>query len=186
MLNANSALTRWDTTALALPGAHRRWKAGLRTEVALDGLQFVIPQPQILHVAERLSVRGMTEVHHKCLVAAAEYPLQVKTLDKILLRLPALRFESALTDVVVTGCARKCEVVRQQDVDRLPVLSLPCRIPFADSLVAFRAESGLRVRTGDLRDDRRCSQCARARLENRPARHCSIFHDSFLPYISRP
>ena len=78
------------------------------------------------------------------------HALQVKPLDKINLRLPASRFESALTDVVVIVCARECEVVRQQDVDRAPVLFLPCRILFADSLFAFRAQSGLGVRTRDL------------------------------------
>src|ERR1700721_155236 len=40
------------------------------------------------------------------------------------------------------------------------------------------------MRTRNLRDARRCSQCARTRLENRPARHCLVFHDSFLPYMT--
>jgi hypothetical protein len=123
---------------LNLPGAHCRRKAGLRTEVALDGLQLVISKAHIFDVAECFAILGATNVHHKRLVAASKYALQVKPLDKINLCLPALRFEGALTDVVVTGCARKCEVVRQQDVDRVPVLLLPCRIPIADSLVVPR------------------------------------------------
>src|SRR5580704_8590940 len=60
-----------------------RWKAGLRTEVALDGLHLVIFKTEILHVAKRFAVLGMTNVHHKRLVAASKYPLQVKPLDKI-------------------------------------------------------------------------------------------------------
>src|ERR1700677_21737 len=139
MLNGNSVLKRWATTVLVLPGADCRWIAGFRTEVALDGLHLVISKADILHVAESFAVLGPANVHHKRLVAASKYPLQVKPLDKTILLLPALRFESALTDVVVTGCARKCEVVRQQAVDRAPILFLPCRIPFADSLVVFRA-----------------------------------------------
>jgi hypothetical protein len=83
MLNTNIVLKkRWPNTVLPLPGAHCRWKAGLRTEVALDGLQFVISKPDILHVAERLAVLGPTNVHHERLVAAAKNPLQIKPLDK--------------------------------------------------------------------------------------------------------
>src|ERR1700731_4006316 len=91
--------------ALPLPGAHRRWKAGLRTEVALDGLHLVILKPQILDVAETFAVLGPANVQHERLVAASKHPLQVKPLDEIDLCLPAFRFEGALTDVVVTGWA---------------------------------------------------------------------------------
>jgi hypothetical protein len=55
----------------------------LRTEVALDGRHLVIFKPEILHVAESFAVLGPTNVHHKRLVAASKYPLQVKPLDKI-------------------------------------------------------------------------------------------------------
>src|ERR1700722_5113457 len=140
MLITNSALKmRWAATMLLLPGAHCRWKAGLRAEVALDGRHLAISKPEILHVAECLSILGPANVKHKRLVAASKYPLQVKPVDKVNLGLPASRFESTLIDVVVTGRARKCEVVRQQDVDGVPVLFLPRRIPLADCLVAFRA-----------------------------------------------
>ena len=60
---------------LPLPGAHCRWKAGLRTEVALDRLHLVIFKPEILYVAERLAVFGPTDVHHKRLVAVAKYKI---------------------------------------------------------------------------------------------------------------
>jgi hypothetical protein len=74
---------RWAATVLPLPGTHCRWKTGLRTEVALDGLQLVLSKPDILHVAERLAGLGPTNVHHERLVAAAKNPLQIKPLDKI-------------------------------------------------------------------------------------------------------
>ena len=84
MLDTNSVLKRrWAATTLLLPGADCGWKAGLRAEVALDGLHLVIFKPEILHVAERLAVFGPTDVHHKRLVAVAKYPLQVKPLDEI-------------------------------------------------------------------------------------------------------
>src|SRR5580693_3453714 len=172
-----------DLRVLTFPGAHCRWKAGLRTEVALDGLELVTPKADIFDVAERFAVLGLTDVKHKRFVTASKHPLQVEPLDKINLSLPALRFEGALADMVVAGCAGKCEVVRQQDVDRVPVFLLPCRVPFADSLIVLRAQSGLRFRARRLRDDRRCGQCACTRLENRPARHCSTCHDSFPPCI---
>src|SRR5579863_4893326 len=47
-----------SVAGLLLPGAHCRWKAGLRAEVALDGLHLAISKPEILHVAERLSILG--------------------------------------------------------------------------------------------------------------------------------
>src|SRR5580700_3659793 len=93
---------RWGITASALTCAYCRWKAGLLTKEALDRCDLAIPQPQILHVAQRLAVGGMTDVHHHCLVAASKYPLQLKAPDEILLRLPALGLKSALVDVVVT------------------------------------------------------------------------------------
>ena len=91
-----------------------------------------------------------------------QYPLQIEPLDKINLRLPASRFESALTDVVVIVCARKREVVRQQDVDRAPVLFLPRRIVFADG----------RLRLSDsVRSARAHSQFAGCLLRQPVRRH---------------
>src|SRR5215831_17543039 len=87
------------STLLPLCGAHCRWKAGRATEIALDGLHLVIAKPEILHVAERLTVFGPTHIHHKGIVAVSNHPFQLKALYKIDLRLPAARFESALTDV---------------------------------------------------------------------------------------
>src|ERR1700730_6496689 len=139
---------------LLLP-AHRRWKVVLRTEITLDGLHLFTPEPQILHVPERLPVRGVTDVHHKRLVAGSNHPLQVKPFDKSILCVPASCLESALTDVVVDW-ACKCEVVRQQDVDRMPVLCLPLFIVFPDSRFAFRTQSCLCARSGNFRNRRRC------------------------------
>ena len=131
----------------ALPGANRGWKAGLPTEVALDGLHFGIVKPEILHVAQHLAVLGPTNVHHERLVAVSNHMLQLKPFDEINLCFPAARFENAFIDVVVVVCAGKSEVVRQQDVDRMPVLFLPRRIVLADSRLVVRTQSRLRVRT---------------------------------------
>jgi hypothetical protein len=65
---------------LLLP-AHRRWKAVLRTEITLDGIDLFTSEPQILHIPERLTVRGVTDVHHKHVVAASNHALQVKPFD---------------------------------------------------------------------------------------------------------
>jgi hypothetical protein len=140
---------------LLLP-AHRRWKVVLGTEVTLDGLHLFTSEPQILHVPERLTVRGVTDVQHKRLVAGSNHPLQVKPFNKSILCVPASCLESALTDVVVDW-ACKCEVVRQQDVDRAPVLSLPRPIVFPDSRFVFPTQFCLCVRIGNLRNGRRCS-----------------------------
>src|SRR5215472_1407742 len=170
------------TTLLPLPGAHCGGEAGRPTEIALDGLHLVIAEQEILHVAERLAVFGPTDVHHERVIAVSNNPFQLEALDEINLRLPASRFESALTDVVVVVCARKCEVVRQQDVDRMPVPFLPCCVITADRLFVFRTQPGLRVRSGNSRKDGRRSHCADPCLEYGPARHCPRSHDSFLPF----
>jgi hypothetical protein len=87
--------------ALPLPGAHCRWKAGFPTEVTFDGLYLAISELKIFHVLERLSVRGVTDIHHKCLVVRANHLLQVEPLDLSTLCVPASCFEIALADVVV-------------------------------------------------------------------------------------
>src|SRR6516165_11431953 len=137
------------TTPLPLPGAHCGGKAGRATEIALDGLHLLIANTEILHIAERLTVFSSIQVHHKRVIAVSDHPFQIKSLYKINLRFPTSRFESALTDVVVVVCARKCEVVRQQGVDRMPVPLLPCGIVIADRFFFFRAQPCLRVRTGN-------------------------------------
>src|ERR1700722_8877726 len=175
---------RWNAIALPLCGAHCRWKTGLCTEVALDGLHLVIFKPEILDVAERFAVFSATKVHNKRFLASSKYTQQVKPLDKINLRLPALRFKRTLTDVVVTGCARKCEVVRQQEVDRKPVLLLPCRIPFADGLFILGTQRCFWTRADTFWDARRCSQCVRSRPKYRPARHGCFSHDVDLTVLS--
>src|SRR5580658_1480383 len=89
-----------NAIVLLLP-AHSRRKVVLRPEVTLDGLHLLVFEPQILHVPKRLTVRRVTDVHHKCIVARSNHLLQVMPLDKRNLRVPAPFLESALTDVVV-------------------------------------------------------------------------------------
>ena len=113
-----------------LPTAYCRRKAGLRTEITLDGLHLFVCDPEIFHVPERLTILGQAKILDKRVVAVSDHPLQFKPFDKIDLGLPASRFENALTDVVVTGRARKGEIVGKQGIDGAPVLLLPCRIPF--------------------------------------------------------
>src|SRR5580698_8886120 len=110
-------------STLLLP-AHCRWKVVLRSEVTLDSLQLVTFQPQILDVAKRLTVRGVTDVEYEGLVALSNHMLQVMPLDQRVLRVPAPFLESALADVVIDW-AGKCEVFCEKNVDRLPFLGLP-------------------------------------------------------------
>src|ERR1700722_12228199 len=167
----------------ALSGGHRGCKAVGAAEITLDGLHLYTFEPQILHVPERLIVRGVTEVHHKGLVAGSNHVLQVEPADISNLCVPASCLESALTDVGVEW-ACKCEIVCEQDVERAPVLSLPPRIVFPDNLVVFWTQSGLCVGTRHFRDARCCGQCPGTRLEQCAARYYRLFHDSFLP-VSR-
>jgi hypothetical protein len=92
---------RWDTIASLLPGAHCRWKAGFPTEVTFDGRHLVLSKLKIFHILECLSVRGVTDVHHKCLFVRPNYLLQVKPVNIGILCVPASCFEIAFTDVVV-------------------------------------------------------------------------------------
>src|ERR1700722_14590119 len=103
--------------SLLLLPAHRSWKIVLRTEITLDGHHLFTSEPQILNVPEGFTVRGVTDVHHKRLVAGSNPPLQVKPFDKSILCVPASCLESTFTDVIVDW-ACKCEVVRQHDVER--------------------------------------------------------------------
>jgi hypothetical protein len=83
MLIAIYVFKRRVAMALALRIADRGWIAGLSAEVTLDGLQLVLSKAQVLHVSKCLSVFGAANVHHKRLVAASKYALQVKAIDKI-------------------------------------------------------------------------------------------------------
>src|SRR5580698_10395084 len=184
MINANPVLKRWDIMALALFAAHSGWKAGLRTEVALDGLHFVICKPEVLHVAQRLAVLRMTDVHYKRFVAAPEHPQQVKPLDKVLLCPPALGFERALVEVVVPRCAGKGKVIRQQDIERAPVGLPPSRIVFTDNLFGFRAQYGGCLCTCTYRhaNGRQHANCC---LDCGSAGHWRFSHDVFPPLRCR-
>src|ERR1700735_4754509 len=90
-----------ENSALSLPGAHCGWKARFPTEVTFDGLPLVISKPKIFHIPESLSVRGVTDVHHKCLVVRPDHLLQVKPLNISNLCVPASCLEIPFTDVVV-------------------------------------------------------------------------------------
>jgi hypothetical protein len=82
----------------------------LRAET-LNGFQLPVLDAEILHVPERFTVRGVAKILHKSILRASRDSLQVEMSNEINLRIPALRFESALADVVVAGRARKREVV---------------------------------------------------------------------------
>ncbi len=86
-----------------LPTAHCRRKAGLRTEITLDGLHLIVCDSEIFHVPERFTVLGQAKILDERVAAVSDHPFQFKPFDKIDLGLPASRFEDALTDVVVTG-----------------------------------------------------------------------------------
>src|SRR5579863_1734049 len=159
--------------------------AVLPTEVTLDGLDLVTFEPQILHVPERLTVRGVTEIHHKRLIARSSHVLQVEPPDEGSLCVPASCLESALTDVGVDR-ACKCEVVGQQHVERAPILDLPALIVFPDSRFVSRTQRRLRTRIANLRNGRRRSQRAATRSEQGSARHCCLSHDAFLLCFARP
>jgi len=79
----------------------------LPSEIALDGLHLFVLEAEIIHVAERFAVLGPAKILHKRFVVVSDHPLQFKPFDEINLGLPAARFESALTDVVVVVRARK-------------------------------------------------------------------------------
>jgi hypothetical protein len=75
----------------------------LRAEITLNGLQLSVLDSEILHVPERFAVLGVAKIFHKSILRASGDSLQVKMSDEIDLCFPALRFESALADVVVSG-----------------------------------------------------------------------------------
>jgi hypothetical protein len=91
----------------------------LRAEITLNGLQLSVLDPEIINVPERFTVLGVAKILHKSIRCARVDPLQVKVSNEINLCVPALRFESALADVVVAGRAGKREVVGEQDVERV-------------------------------------------------------------------
>src|SRR5215472_6511833 len=120
---------------LLLPGAHCRRKAGSRAEITLNGFQLSVLDSEILHVPERFTVLGVAKILHKSIIRVSGDPLQVKMSNEINLCFPAARLESALADVVVVIRTRKSKVVRQQGVERVPVLLLPPPVPLPDDLL---------------------------------------------------
>ena len=118
-----------------MPSAHCRREAGLLAEITLNGLQLSVLDSEILHVPERFAVLGVTKILHKGIVRASGDSLQVKLANEIDLCFPALLFESALADVVVTGGAAKGEVIGEQTIHRAPVFLLPGCVPIPDYLL---------------------------------------------------
>src|ERR1700726_3861635 len=92
---------RWNTTALPLPRAHCRWKAGVPTEVTFDGLYVAPSKLKILHVLECLPVCGMADVHHECLAIRRNHLFEIKPVNKRNLCVPAPGLVFALADVIV-------------------------------------------------------------------------------------
>jgi hypothetical protein len=91
----------------------------LRAEITLNGFQLSVLDSEVLHVPERFTVLGVAKILHKSILRASGDSLEVKVSNEINLCVPALRFESALADVVVAGRAGKREVVGEQDVERV-------------------------------------------------------------------
>ena len=104
-------------------------------EITLNGLQLSALNPEILHVPERFTVRGVAKILHKSIVCASRDSLQIKIFNEINLRVPALRFKGALADVVVAGGAREGEVVGEQVIESVQVLVFPGRIPLVDKFL---------------------------------------------------
>src|SRR5271155_4187378 len=107
----------------------------------------------------------MAKILHKRLVATSVHPLQIKSIDKVNLCIPALRFESALTDVVVAGRAREGKVVGHQGLKLTLVLFPPCLIPPRENFFVCRALLGPCARPCRSQEPRRSSQCASSRFE---------------------
>src|ERR1700691_3967420 len=119
---------------LLLPSAHCRREAGLRPEITLNGLQLSVFDSEILHVTERFTVLGVAKILHKSILRASGDSLEVKMSNEIDLCFPALRFKSALANVVVAGRAGKGEVIGEQAIHWAPIFLLPGCIPLPDYL----------------------------------------------------
>src|SRR5258707_14389448 len=107
----------------------------LCAEITLNRFQLSVLDAEILHVPERFTVLGVAKILHKSILRARGDSLEVKVSNEINLRVPTLRFESALADVVVAGRARKGEVVGEQHIERAQILLFPRRVPLADDLL---------------------------------------------------
>src|SRR4029077_11320476 len=87
---------------------------------------------------QRFTVLGVAKIFHKSVVRPGSDPLQVEIFDEIDLCVPALRFESALADVVVAGRARKGEVIGEHVIECGEILVFPHRVPLTDELLAHQ------------------------------------------------
>jgi hypothetical protein len=98
-------------------------------------LQLSVLDSEILHVPERFTVLGVAKILHKSILRASGDSFQVKMSNEIDLPFPASRFESALADVVVAGCAGKGEVIDEQAIHWDPVFLLPGCVPLPGYLL---------------------------------------------------
>src|SRR3984957_9431132 len=114
---------------LPVPLVRRRRIAGLVAEVTLERGDLVALDRKVLHVPEHFAFLGKANVLHEHLVSAAEHRLQVEPVDQRDLRVPTLRLERALADVIVARGAREGELVRGGAVKEPPLLPPPRRIP---------------------------------------------------------
>src|SRR4029077_163950 len=94
-------IKRSDTGVLLLPRTHCRRKAGFPAKVTFNGLHLGISKLKIFHVPERLAVRCVTDVHHKCLVVRPNHLCQVEPIYKTTLCVPASCLVIALTHVII-------------------------------------------------------------------------------------
>src|SRR5258706_5386663 len=107
----------------------------LCAEITLNRFQPSVLDVEILHVPERFTVLGVAKILHKSILRASGDSLEVKVSNEINLCVPALRFESALADVVVASRTRKGEAVGEQHIERVQILLFPRRIPFMNDLL---------------------------------------------------
>src|ERR1700722_1836819 len=110
----------------------------------------------------------MAKILHKRVIAARDHSLQIGSIDELSLRIPTLRFEPDLTDVVVAGRARKSEVVGHQSLELTLVLFHPRLIPLTDDFFGCRSRPRLGARPPRPQEPRRSSQCASSRFERLP------------------
>jgi hypothetical protein len=116
----------------------------LRAEITLNGFQLSALDSEILDIPKRFAVLGVAKILHKSIVPACSDLFQVNMTNEGNLCVPALRFESALADVVVASRACKGEVVGEHGIKCAKVLFLPSRVPAPTSAQAPVASRFLR------------------------------------------
>src|ERR1700722_5470408 len=112
----------------------------------------------------------------------SEELLDFEVINEVNLRFPTFLLESTLTDVIVTGRARKGEVLGQQNVQRAPALLLPCLVPAPNNLLGRHVARRACERPCRGRNARRARKRTSPHREKIPARHsyCSHVRFSFV------